>query len=609
MATQSTSAFLRAIVCAALLLPLACDARSILDLNDPSQPAQLLDWGDYAIDVSGTASVRDMLAQPERFVPTADGFESGLRPGQALWVRFTIPAIPDDQRWFVHIAQPGLDSVVLYTRGNDDGWTRLQTGDAYPVSQWALPHLHPVLPLAISAADPTHYMLRIQASDGLAAPIAFASESWTSWDQQRRSLLYGIYFGLLAMGAIFAVASSLVLREATYLWFGIWTILAMLAAATAAGVTQLHLWPEAPVWGDAAHHVLPAAAAVPFLLFILQVLAVRERDERVFWPCVMVAMFSAGIAVLCGMAPSPARAWLSMVAVGASTVAATGLSLWAWARDERLARRLLAALSPFGITLTLHTLRHDFGSWLAAHSLVILLAGVAITIAATYLLLASRSHARHDPHRRIARLGEIDPLTGLVNDNVFATRLSELIERAQRFEHQSVVALVDFPNFAALRDEFGRKHSLALLLRLAERLNAMMRTVDTVARLGESRFGFQVDGPVAPSRARALCAKVIAHCITPMAGLPMGMVAKPRIALALVPAHGTSVQDVLGQLERMLRDAADDPTRVILLADIDAVKAKDQPAASPVPPLGQVVRARDTVTTEFLPTSAADEAD
>lgn len=595
-------AFAYALACIALAMPMAAQARYILDLDLAAQPAQLRDWGDYAIDESGTATLQEMLARPHVFQPTLDPHGYDLKPGQALWIRVAVPATPDDQRWYLRIAQPGLDSVTLFTRGGDESWTRQLTGDAYPVSQWALPHLYPVLPLAVSAADPTNYMLRITATDGIGAPIEFASESWVSWEQQRLSLLYGIYFGLLAMGAIFAVASGLVLRDLTYLWFGLWTVLAMLAAATAAGVTQLHLWPDAPQWGDVAHHVLPAAAAPAFLLFIVEALAVRERDPRLFWPCVLLALSATGFALLCGIAPSPARGWIALGTVTAVGVCALGVAIWAGARDERLAPRLVAAMMPFGITLVVHASRHELGAWVEQHALVVLLAGLAVTICATYLLLGVRSHGRRDPHRRIAQLHQIDPLTGLVNDSVFATRLQELIERAQRFGHQSVVALVDLPNFSALRGEFGRKHSLELLLRIAERLNAMMRTVDTVARLGESRFGFQVDGPVAPSRARALCAKVIAHCITPMAGLPMGMVAKPKIALALVPAHGALPQDVLARLEQMLREAADDPTRVILLADMEVVKpAPVIDSHAPVP--------STVVPTDFLPTSATEEAE
>src|SRR5436309_8283996 len=96
----------------------------------------------------------------------------------------------------------------------------------------------------------------------------------------------------------------------------------------------------------------------------------------------------------------------------------------------------------------------------------------------------------------------------------------------------------------------------------------MFRTVDTVSRQGETRFGLLVDGPVATSRAKALCAKVIAHCITPLSGLPLGMVVKPRIAMVLVPMHGTKVGEVMALLDRLLDEAASEPSRIILVPDL-----------------------------------------
>jgi GGDEF domain-containing protein len=339
------------------------------------------------------------------------------------------------------------------------------------------------------------------------------------------------------------------------------------------------------------------------MLFVLQVLAVRERAERIYWPCVMLAVAAMGFAVLCGIAPQPGRAWLSAGAVAGMATVSVAIAIWSWDHGDRLARRIVPAMLPFGATLLAYTARDAFGAWFVQHALVVLLAGLATTICAMYLLLASRSQARRDPHKRVVQLQEIDPLTGLVNDSVFASRLPELIQRSQRFEHQSVVAILEFTNYFQLRTEFGRKHSLEHLLRLAERLTAMMRTVDTVARVTETRFGLLVDGPVATSRARAMCAKVIAHCITPMAGLPLGMVMKPRIAMALVPMHGAKGPEVMAMLDRMLSEAAGDSSRVILVPEM-------RETAPAQPSTGSLMESSIDTTlgggTEFLPTSAGD---
>ena len=595
------------LMCGVLALAAASAAattRHILDLDVKTQPAQLLDWGDYVIDERGDASLQAVLAKPAQLKPTLPQSGYPLRPGQALWIRFTVPATPDDQRWYVRLPGPGLDLATLYTLGSDDAWTQQRAGDALPVSSWALPHLYPVLPLAVSAAEPTRYVLRVQTSDGLHAPIEFLSESRLSWEQQRMSLLYGVYFGLLAMGAFFALATGLALRDPAYLWFGLWSAAATLTAATAVGVAGLHFWPESPAWSDAAHYMLPAASTAPFILFIAQALQVRERAVRVFWLACALAAAGAACAVVAGLIDGPARLRLALGCVATATVACIAVVMWSWHRGDRFARNLLLALAPMALALPLQlgVVVPWFGP--GPQSLPVVMLALALTICASYLLLALRSQEKRDHRRRIAQLHEIDPTTGLVNDTVFARRAQDLLERAQRFGHQSVVAVVDFSNFAELRGEFGRKYSLELLLRLAERLTSMMRTMDTVARLGDSRFGLLVDGPVAPSRARGLCAKVIAHCIMPMAGLPQGMVVKPKVALALVPVHGAHVQTVLDQLDEMLRAAADDPNRIILIADLpEPAEPPDAVAATPTLP---VAHGRNT---DFQATSTKEEAD
>jgi two-component system, sensor histidine kinase LadS len=598
-----------ALLCAFLVLAApsfaaAAPPRHILDLDLKTQPAQLLDWGDYVIDEKGDATLQAVLARPAQLKPTLPRSGYPLAPGQALWIRFTVPATPDDQRWYVRLPTPGLDLATLYTLGSDDRWTQQRAGDALPLSAWALPHLYPVLPLSVSAAEPTRYVLRVQASDGLEAPIDFISESRLSWEQQRMSLLYGVYFGLLAMGAFFALATGLALRDGAYLWFGLWSAAATLTAAVAVGVAGLHFWPESAAWSDAAHYVMPTAATVPFVLFIVQALLIRERAPRIFWGACAAAALAGACAFLAGWIDSPWRLRVVLAVVCAAALAGMAIAAWSWHRGDRFARRLLLALSPMVLVLPLQLGARLPGIGPGQPALSVELLALALTVCASYLLLALRSQERRDHRRRIAQLHEIDPTTGLVNDTVFAGRLRELIERARRFDHQSVVAVVEFPNFAALRAEFGRKHSLELLLRLAERLSSMVRSMDTVARLGESRFGLLVDGPVAPSRARALCAKVIAHCIMPMAGLPQGMVVKPRIAMALVPSHGSSAQAVTVALDEMLNSAGRDSSRIILLAE--AAPAPDDPAALPVAP---TLPSTQATNTDFQATSAKEEAD
>ncbi|MBC5765164.1 sensor domain-containing diguanylate cyclase [Ramlibacter albus] len=559
-------------IAATLFALLACAvapgalARNILDLDTERQPARLLDWGDYFIDADGKLAAQQVLGQPHDFQPTPLNSAYPLQPNQVLWIKFAVPATPDDQKWYVKLPSPGLDSAILYTQGADRGWNAQGSGDTLPVARWPIPHLYPVLPLTVSAADPTWYMLRIQASEGFFAPIEFISEARLSLEVQRRSLFYGMCFGLLAMGALFALATSLALRDTAYLWFGIWAAMASLALMSAVGIAGLHLWPLNARWNDSAPYVLSVGSLAPLLVFVAQALLLRERSPSVFAAMLVTAGCAAAATLGTYALTGTARLYMCLAIGLAAATAIVGAGWWSRRHGNRFGTRIVLALAPLLVAFPVHALGLLQWPLPGVDDSIIAVAALGLSASATYLLLSLRSQERRDHRRRIAQLAEIDPTTGLVNEAVFAARARSLIAQAERFGHQSVIALVDISNFGDMRREFGRKRCVELLLRLSDRLTSMLRNVDTLARMGDSRYGVLVEGPLASSRARAFAAKVIANCIGPLAGLPQGMLPKPKVAVALVPEHGRDVQEVLATLDRLLNEARQDAVRNIIIA-------------------------------------------
>ncbi len=545
-------------------------ARTVLDLDVQKQPVALADWGDAWTDLSGRADLEDVLKLPSMALqPTHNGLYP-LRPGQVLWIRFTVPPAPDHERWYIKLPNAGLDRVTLFTR-TDHGWTFHAAGDHVPVAHWPLPHLYPILPIAVSAADMGSYVLRIEASNSFSTPIQFVSESGLSAEQQRISLAHGMYFGLLGMVAIFALISAAVMRDPAYAWFSLYALAINASVATGVGVAGLHLWPNAPHWADAAEYVMPALSFAPLLVFVALTASLKARSAALHWLFYLLAGAALGAAAACYALPSPARLQLLLGVVVALTLAGVAGLGWAWYHGDRFARWLLAAFVPMLVALPFPVARWlelaPLGFW-TQHAIQLAL---AVTLPAVFLLLILRSQERRDYRRRISQLDQVDPLTGLVNDDVFAHRLRGMIERSQRFNCQSAVVLVDFTNLHKLREEFGRKAVLEVLLRLAGRLTSLVRDVDTVARIGEARYGILIEGPIPPDRGASVGSKVLARLIMPFSRMPMGLAVRPKIAVALVPGQGDNVQEVLDRLDAMLKEASPDYRKNIFVADSQPV--------------------------------------
>jgi diguanylate cyclase (GGDEF)-like protein len=103
--------------------------------------------------------------------------------------------------------------------------------------------------------------------------------------------------------------------------------------------------------------------------------------------------------------------------------------------------------------------------------------------------LAARLVARVRASRLHQAMVTSDPLTGLPSPHVFFSRLDPMMRLSSRAAMPMAVAVLDMDGFVALEAQHGRPLVRALLIDIARHLQAALRRSDTVARLGDDRFG------------------------------------------------------------------------------------------------------------------------
>jgi len=89
---------------------------------------------------------------------------------------------------------------------------------------------------------------------------------------------------------------------------------------------------------------------------------------------------------------------------------------------------------------------------------------------------------------RLEKMAHYDHLTGLPNRALFASRLEEAMASVTRHGNLLAVALLDLDRFKPVNDAHGHEMGDRLLIEIAQRLDACMRTGDIVARIGGDEF-------------------------------------------------------------------------------------------------------------------------
>ncbi len=533
-------------------------SRSVLDLDINKQPVALADWGEYWIDSQVDRPATEVDSSPT--IPWAATLLRGIYPlkaGSTLWVRFTVPPAPDEDRWVLEIPYPALDRASLYSKNKAGQFTEQRSGDLTAVNQWPTPHRHPLLQVQFNAEEPTRYLLRIENAQGFSAPLQFITSRQVLRGEQQSSLFLGFYFGMALLGTLIGLICFVRLREQAYLYYSATCVLVGLTLAALTGAAALHLWPSSPKWADMSLSILGVGSLMSILLLNARVVSLAQRSRLLHWLVLITAAAGLVVCVLLATTPSALRLALFVPYLVLVPIVLVSINLWAWRLGDRYGGWLLVAAVVFAMGWSVAAARYL--GWLPLSILTEQsgLATVALQLPIFLTALILRSQESRHNRSRILGLNRIDPETGLHTEHVFNERLVRMSARSTRLGHQSAVVLIDLINTEQTERDFGRKAAAELPLRVASRLLSTIRDIDSAARLSNRLFGILVEGPISDEQATSLGPRIVARCLMPLKGMPATCVAKVRIAYALVPYSGATGPSLLSRLEQRLATASD----------------------------------------------------
>jgi len=188
--------------------------------------------------------------------------------------------------------------------------------------------------------------------------------------------------------------------------------------------------------------------------------------------------------------------------------------------------------------------------WMALVIIVVTLAilAIALVISVFDLRLETRTAtlamSLAEANQELTYLALHDSLTKLPNRVLLEDRLDRAAQDADREQGRFAVMFMDLDGFKAINDAYGHHVGDSLLVDVAERIRANVRTRDTIARVGGDEFVLLADVGE-PADAATLAGKVLAAIREPFQMDGRELRVSTSIGIAMYPGDGRSPNDLL----------------------------------------------------------------
>ncbi len=131
-----------------------------------------------------------------------------------------------------------------------------------------------------------------------------------------------------------------------------------------------------------------------------------------------------------------------------------------------------------------------------------------------------------------------DPLTDLPNRVLFYEHLQHAINRAERTSSNMALLFIDLDRFKDVNDSLGHNVGDKLLTLVAQRLSEILRSNDTISRIGGDEFTILIEDLTSQHEATTIAEKVINGFTTPFKTNGSELFISPSIGISIYPEDG-----------------------------------------------------------------------
>ena len=469
-------------------------------------------------DPDATLTVENVLADATGFaVPQTAHAALGLRQ-KVVWLRAPISvSAPSSARWVLDFDYALLNRIDVYVADGGRLASHSVLGNEQPFFARPLPTRSHAVLLDLQSGRDYQLLLRVETSGSMLVPLSLSTLGAFHLRAINEQMLQGLLTGLGLCLVLYSILKWISLREGLYGKYSLLVLASTLFSTHFFGIGEQYLWtdflwPERHLAG-----ITSLMAACATALFIEDALGtdmsrLLRRAIRIVAALLAIAAVGHAFDVIDIHAVSRIMGTLGLLP---SLLGLPGAIARVRRGDSVGTFFILAWLGYFVAAATMAGLVNGFvgASFWTMHSFqigatfdMLMFMRIAALRSADLRVAAQRAAREHET---LHSLAHTDALTGLVNRRGLNMALASAVQDCGPRQRLAVYML-DLDGFKPVNDQYGHDVGDELLITVAQRLRATVRTGDVVARVGGDEFVVMAGGLQSDAQAEELGGKLLA---------------------------------------------------------------------------------------------------
>ena len=235
----------------------------------------------YLVD---TTNVLDFaaIASPtfrERFDKHASYQNKDFQVNVSYWIRIPIHHSAERKKvWLLEFYDQTIDEIEAFVPSEEGGAEYVIMGDHHPFTERSFQHKNFEILLDMRKDTTLVYYFRVKSHEFADIRIAFRSESRFIQYALNEYFLYGTFYGMILIIALYNFLVYLAIREIKNIYYILYILSVAFYALSLDGIAFQYLWPDHPSWNDYAGGISLYSLILWALIFTRRFLGTKAKS-------------------------------------------------------------------------------------------------------------------------------------------------------------------------------------------------------------------------------------------------------------------------------------------------------------------------------------------